>query len=98
MSRQIDYSQPVTGADRDWALQFPGLHGALVEASDSIHGKPEDETLEGAVVQDNYDELNVAELVAELKRRNDEEGTSLSTTGKKPELIARLRADDEARG
>jgi hypothetical protein len=102
MSRQIDYSQPVTGEDRAFAAQFPGLHGQMLEVNAQQFPEvvEEEETLEGAdsgETDDNYDELTVKDLQAEVDRRNAEEGTSLSREGRKSELVARLREDDVAR-
>jgi hypothetical protein len=107
MSKQIDYSQPVTGDDRAYAEQFPGLHGQMLAANaeqfPEAVAAAEEEALEDAEMSepedtgDNYDDLTVADLVAEIKRRNEEEGTSLATAGKKPDLVLRLREDDVAR-
>lgn len=45
---------------------------------------------------DDYDKWTKAELTEEIEERNKDREESLSTSGTKPELIARLRADDEA--
>ena len=102
MSKQIDYSQPVTGEDRAWAEQFHGLHGGMLQSNaEQFPEAAAEETLEGASSEetgDNYEELTVKDLQAEIDRRNEEEGTSLSRDGKKAELVDRLREDDVARG
>lgn len=51
------------------------------------------------VVADNdeYEGMSNDRLRAELADRHDAQGHSLDVTGKKDDLIARLRADDEAR-
>jgi hypothetical protein len=99
MSKQIDYSQPVSPEDREWAAQFPALHGGMLEVNAQQY--PEEAAVEGSLDGEPdvppYTEWNVAELTAEAKRRNAEEGTTLKTSGTKAELVAALEADDEAR-
>lgn len=45
---------------------------------------------------DDYDKWPKAELVAEIEERNSSENKSMSTSGTKAELVARLREDDAA--
>lgn len=46
--------------------------------------------------QSKYAGLTVAELKDELNQRNESREDKLATGGNKPELIARLEADDQA--
>lgn len=100
MSRQIDWTKPVTGADREWAEQFQGAHAQLLEANDAAVKAAEAEALEGEQVgsKPNYAKMTKAELVAEIERRNAEYGPefALSIEGKVEELRARLEEDDRA--
>jgi hypothetical protein len=98
MSRQIDFSQPLAPEDVAYAEQFPGLHGQMLQANADQHGVQADTTLDGRDDEDEpYDKWAVADLKAEAKRRNDEEGTSLPTSGNKAELVAALEKDDADR-
>jgi hypothetical protein len=45
---------------------------------------------------DDYDQWKKDELVAEIEDRNKDRDEPMSTAGTKAELIARLRADDQA--
>lgn len=99
MSRQIDYSQPLDPADAQWASQFPGLHGGMLELNREQY--PVETSLDGADDglgddDDNlsYSEWRVSELRDELTRRNEEDGKSLPLTGSKQDLVARLEQDD----
>jgi len=99
MSKQIDYSQPISPEDKEWASQFPGLHGGMLEVNEQQFPPSTDaeDSLDGSDEVPPYNEWNRDELVAEAKRRNEQEGTSLKTSGTKPELVAVLEADDAAR-
>lgn len=44
----------------------------------------------------DYSAYTVKQLVAEIERRNEDDGKDLSTTGNKGDLVARLVEDDEA--
>jgi hypothetical protein len=44
----------------------------------------------------DYSTYTVKQLVAEIERRNADDGKDLSTTGNKGDLVARLVEDDEA--
>lgn len=96
MSRQIDWTKPVTGADRAWAEQFEGAHSQLLAANDAAHASA---SVEESQVGDkpNYDSLTKEQLVAEIERRNKEYGPEyqMATSGTKADLIARLVEDDQ---
>lgn len=93
MSRQLDFSKKLSPEDRTWALQFPTLYGDAVAQNDAEFGvEPDEEQPEDV----NYESKTVQWLVSEVKRRNDEYGTDMPTTGNKSELIERLKADDAA--
>lgn len=103
MSRQIDWTKPLSKADREWAEQFPGLYGGSLQANEEQfpreHGGQEP-TLDGEDDDTDvapYPEWSVRELSAEAKRRNAEEGTSLVTSGTKDALVKVLEEDDAAR-
>lgn len=99
MSRQIDWTQPVTGEDREWAAQFATLHPMLEANREQFPEAFEDEEAEEAVTEaPDYTSMRVADLQAEIKRRNDEFGTSMPTDGRHAELVARLEADDAEHG
>jgi hypothetical protein len=98
MSRNIDYSQPLSEDDEAWASQFPSLHGGSVAANREQFPRPEGETLGGSDAEEvPYAQWAKRDLEAETKRRNTEEGTALKTTGTQAELAAQLEADDVAR-
>ncbi|MEU4772961.1 SAP domain-containing protein [Micromonospora sp. NPDC023644] len=48
---------------------------------------------------EGYDAMKVADLRAEIERRNEgrDEADLLSLDGRKPDLVAALKADDDAR-
>jgi hypothetical protein len=102
MSKNIDWTQPVTGEEREWAKQFPGLHGGLIEQTDAEYGAPEEPTLAGQPDEDDdaeaegYADWTVAELQQEIRNRNKKNGSTMAVSGQKPELIARLEEDDAA--
>lgn len=97
MSKQIDWDQPLSDEDREWAKQFPLMH-PLIETNDArFAAAPADDSLGGggeAEPEAPYEEWTVAELVAEINSRNESDGKSISSKGVKAELIARLQADD----
>jgi|SRR6187551_2841813 hypothetical protein len=99
MSRNIDWTKPLSDEDRVWAEQFP-LNAPLIEANDAEFAKkPASFDLAGDPDEDegdNYEDLTVGDLQAEINARNEANGTSISPKGKKDELIERLRADDAA--
>lgn len=100
MSKQIDYTQPLSPEDKAYAAQFPGLHGGMLQVHAEQFPEQEPESLDGSDSGDEvppYSEWKHAELVAEAKRRNVEEGTNLKTSGSKEEMVAVLEADDAAR-
>lgn len=94
MSKQIDWTKPLSDADREWASQF-SIHHPLIELNDQQHaGKGDDESLAGAAEEEvlPYDQWKVEDLKAEADNRQ------LTYTSKvtKPELVAMLEADDAA--
>lgn len=101
MSRQIDFSQPLAPEDVEYAQQFPGLHGQMLQANAEQHGVQADSvdtTLDGRDDEDvPYGDWTAADLKTEILRRNKEEGTNLPTSGKKDELVAVLEKDDADR-
>jgi len=97
MSKQIDWSAPVSDKDKEWAAQFPALHGGTLEAHAAEFPPDEPETLEGDDDDEApYSEWTAAELATEVRRRNAEEGKSLSVPSKKADLVRVLEADDAA--
>lgn len=101
MSKQIPYDRPLTPEEREWAVQFEGLHGqTLVAHAEMFPPEEPEQSLEpdGADEVPPYVEWSVRELQAEAKRRNAQEGTNLPTTGTKAELAKALEDDDQARG
>jgi hypothetical protein len=98
MSKQIDWTKPLSDAERAWAEQFPGVHAGLLEANAAQFPPEAEETLDGSDAEEvPYTEWSKAELTTEIKRRNAEEGQSLKTTGTQAELAKVLEDDDEAR-
>jgi hypothetical protein len=97
MSKQIDWTQPLSPEDAEWAAQFHGLHGGMLAANrEQFPQSPAAElTGEDAEVPP-YAEWSKAELVDETKRRNNEEDKSLKLTGTVAELAKQLEDDDKA--
>jgi hypothetical protein len=103
MSRNIDWTKPLSDEDRAWAEQFP-LNRALIDANDADHRQGGAEALGGETLDSgeeaeedeevgeevDYSEYTVAQLKAELESRNQ------PTSGTKAELVSRLEADDAA--
>jgi hypothetical protein len=102
MSKRIDFSQPLSEEDEVWASQFHGLHGGMIAANREQFPAEQREApsqLSGDEPDDTpYSEWSKRDLESETKRRNNEEGASLKTTGTVAELAAQLEADDVARG
>lgn len=96
MSKQIDWSKPLSKADREWAEQFPGLHAGLIEANLAAYPPEQEASLEGDDSEVPYTEWTAEELSDEIKRRNQAEGKSLAVPGKKADRIRVLEEDDEA--
>jgi hypothetical protein len=97
MSRQIDWSKPLSAEDRQWAEQFPGLHGGLLQANAEQFPERAEPSLDGTDDVDvPYTEWTKAELVEEARRRNAEEGKSLKVSGTQAELAKQLEDDDSA--
>jgi hypothetical protein len=98
MSKQIDFSQPLSDEDAAWAEQFHGLHAGMLAANREQFPQKPAETLEGADAEEPpYAEWSKADLLSETKRRNEEEGTTLKTTGTVAELAQQLENDDKER-
>lgn len=96
MGKQIDWNAPVSAEDRAWAEQFPALHGGTLEANASEFPVEDVETLDGADDEEApYSEWTASELATEVRRRNAEEGKTLSVPSKKADLVKVLEADDE---
>ncbi len=97
MSKQIDWSQPLSDEERAWAEQFPGLHAGMLEANAAQFPAKAEPSLEG---EDEpvppYSQWKVSELQDEAQRRNAEEGKNLPVTGTKAVLIKALEDDDTA--
>lgn len=95
MSRQIDWTKPLSDEDRAWAAQF-SLHHPLIAANDEQHSDADDSLagadLDGDGTVSEYEAMTVAQLKAECEDRDP----PLATSGTKAELIARLKADDAA--
>jgi hypothetical protein len=99
MSKQIDWTQPVTGEEREWASQFATLHPMLEANAQQFPEVFEDEgDSEEAPARPDYSQWKVADLQAEINRRNDEFGTTMSSTGRHAELVQRLEEDDRTHG
>lgn len=99
MAREIDFSKPLDEDDihylraRTWLVDEAELQGFSIR--DQVHnGLSEQDSDEESGNEEqgeeeiDYSEASVAELKAELERRN------LPVGGNKPELIARLEEDD----
>lgn len=82
--------------DREWANIK--AHQDAMEAKKAEADEAESESAEEDDEDTDYDSWTVQELTEEIKARNAEEGreTPISTTGKKDELVARIREDDAA--
>lgn len=91
MSRAIDWEKPLSERDEAWASQFSIMH-PLIKANKEAHSDLE-ELDDEPVPTDNYEDKDMTAdaLREELKSRG------LDTSGKKPDLVARLRADDAAK-
>jgi hypothetical protein len=98
MSKQIDWTAPVSEKDKEWAAQFPALHSGQMEAhAAEFPSEPEPDTLDGEDVEDEpYDKWTIPELQTEIRRRNAEEGKSLPVPSKKADCVKTLEDDDEA--
>lgn len=99
MSKQIDYTQPLSAEDKAWAVQFHGLHGGMVKANEEAFPQEAGSDLSGEDPEDvpPYTEWSKKDLEAETKRRNNEEATTLKTSGTVAELAKQLEDDDAAR-
>lgn len=95
MARDIDFSKPLDENDihylrqRSWLVdeaELQGFDAIRKQVADGVVEEEEEEEADEIV----YSEASVAELKAELERRE------LPTSGNKPELIARLEEDDAA--
>jgi hypothetical protein len=95
MSRKIDWEQPLSDKDREWAAQFQ-QHHALIEMNDAQFPKNAPaESLAGEEDEDvpPYTEWSKKDLVAEIDKRK------LPMPGGKPtvaDLATILEADDSA--
>lgn len=97
MSKRIDWSQPLSPEDAEWAEQYHGLHAGSLAANREQFPVDAQSDLSGDDTEvPPYAEWSKAELTDETKRRNLEEGKSLKLTGTVAELAAQLEADDKA--
>lgn len=97
MSKQIDWSKPLSKADRAWAEQFPGLHAGLIEANVAAFPPEDEASLAGDDSEAPYTEWTSEELADEIKRRNESrDGGALVVPSKKADRIKVLEEDDEA--
>lgn len=94
MSRQVDLTAPLSEDDRNY-LHSRGLH-TTVERVDAEHGTEVPSEGDGEEEPLNYNEWTVQELQDEIRDRNMNRpvDNQLSVAGKKPDLVARLEADD----
>lgn len=98
MSKQLDWTQPLSPDDEKWAAQFHGLHGGLLDAHREQFPRSAEADLSGEDAEEvPYSEWTKKDLETETRRRNNEEGTSLKTTGTVAELAKQLEDDDAAR-
>lgn len=95
MSRQIDWTAPLSERDRAWAEQFQGAHSQLLQANDAAHASAEVESEDVGDTPD-YSKMKKPELVAEVERRNKEYNLSLSPEGTVEQLRKVLEEDDAA--
>jgi hypothetical protein len=86
---------PLSKQHREWFENNNGAHhlaeGGVLHSRMAEAEEPEESV--------SYNNMTVAELKAEIERRNSEMGDEdepLSTSGKKDELVQRLVDDDEA--
>lgn len=98
MSKQIDWSKPLSDEERSWAEQFTGLHAGMLEANAAQFPPKAEATLDGEPEEEipPYTEWTVKELIDESKRRNSEDGKSLPVAGTKSVLVAALEDDDKS--
>jgi hypothetical protein len=95
MSRQIDWSKPLSDEDAAWASQF-AIHADNIRANREQF-PVEDETVDLEDETDDYSDTNrwkVRDLQMEIERRNSEYGTDMKTDGKRQDLVDRLLEDD----
>lgn len=98
MSKQIDWTQPVSPEDKAWAEQFPSLHAGNLAMNAELYPPEDPDTLEGEGAEEvPYSDWGLADLQSETRRRNAEEGTNLKTTGTKADLAKQLEEDDVKR-
>jgi hypothetical protein len=96
MSRQVDWTQPLSDEDRTWASQF-SIHDALIQANDAQFSGSDEESLEGSNLGDGevpeYSDTafwTKDRLTKELEARQ----LAVPAKAKRDELVALLEADD----
>lgn len=99
MSKQIDWTQPVSPEEAAWAEQFPNLHNGMLAVNreqypDEVEDEPSLDGKDDEVPP--YTEWTKAELESEIRRRNSEESKTLKVTGTQPQLAKVLEDDDAA--
>jgi hypothetical protein len=85
MSRQIDFTKPLSEKDREY-LHMRGEHARVEQMDQDFPPEGTDEE----AVRPNWESMKLAELQAEVARVNTEYGRDLSDAGTKAELTARL--------
>lgn len=99
MSRQIDWTQPLSEEDEAWASQF-AIHQSLIEANKAEFAETSSGSLEG-VDLDGEDEVPLysnekywtkAKLAEEISNRD----LAMPAKAKREDLVGILQADDEA--
>lgn len=93
MSKQIDWSKPVSEEDKAWAAQF-SIHHPLIQMNEEQFGSG-DASEGGSLAGDEvppYDQWKVEDLKAEADRRE----LSYNSKATKADLVSLLEADDAA--
>jgi hypothetical protein len=93
MSKTIDWTQPLSAEEREYAMQF-SINHERVRLNDEMHANKASESLDGDDVDDvkPYPEWTKDELSAEATKR----GLTAPAKAKKEDLVALLEADDDA--
>lgn len=93
MSRQIDWTQPLSEADEAWAVQFSQHHDLIRMNKAEFATDDAEESLGGSEADVKpYIEWTKDQLVAEVGKRE----LASPAKAKKEDLAAILEADDDA--
>jgi hypothetical protein len=98
MSRQIDWQQPLSDADREWAAQY-SVHHPLIAINDEQFTKPSGESLGGEDATATEVPPYTDGAYWTKERLVTEAGTrelAIPAKANKADLIALLQADDDA--